>query len=341
MSIDLVILGAGGYTGQEILRLLQRHPDFNPVHITSEQYAGKELGAVFPKLAKNKLVFKKHSETLPRELPVFLATPNEISLERVPELVGRSQALVDLSGAFRLHDKQKWEQAYGMKHSSFALVKDAMVYGLPELFRDKIKDANAIANPGCYPVAAILSIAALGELREELLSINIQACSGVSGAGGRVEGDGGFSFTQVYENFRAYKILKHQHEPEIEEYAGSGMGSALPCPLTFTPHLLPVYRGILSTIVLHWKDKAPQNLSDIFRKMAQKETFFRFYEEPEEVELSKVQETNYIDLGLRSRGSITVITSALDNLVKGAAGQAIQNMNLMLDLPEDRGLLFL
>ena len=338
MSIDLIILGAGGYTGREIIKLLQKHQDFNPVHITSEQYAGKELSAVFPELGSSKLAFKKHTEPLPNGLPVFLASPNEVSLERVPELVSRGQPFVDLSGAFRLHDKQKWEQAYGIKHSAFALMESSIVYGLPELFREKIKKAKAIANPGCYPVSAILPLVTLGELRKELLSINIHACSGVSGAGGRVEG-GGFAFTRVYENFRAYKILKHQHEPEIEEYAGSGLSSGLPCPLTFTPHLLPVYRGILSTIVLHWKGEAPKNLPDIFRDFAQKEKFFRFYEEAEQVELSKVQETNYIDLGLRSRGSITVMTSALDNLVKGAAGQAIQNMNLMLELPESRGLL--
>ena len=338
MSIDLVVLGAGGYTGQELIRLLHKHPALNPVHITSEQYAGKELSAVFPKLGPSKLTFKKHTEALPKALPVFLAAPNEISLKRVPELIERDHPLVDLSGAFRLHDQQKWEEAYGMEHSAFELVESTMVYGLPELFRDKIKKAKALANPGCYPVSAILPLAALGELRKELLSISIQACSGISGAGGRVEG-GGFSFAHVYENFRAYKILKHQHEPEIEEYASSGLGTPLSCPLTFTPHLLPVYRGILSTIVLHWKGKAPSSLADIFRTLAQKETFFRFYEEPEEVELSKVQATNYLDLGLSSRNSITVINSALDNLVKGAAGQAIQNMNLMLGLEESAGLL--
>lgn len=339
MSIDLIILGAGGYTGRELIRLLQKHPDFNPVHITSEKYAGKKLGAVFPELGNGELSFKRHGEALPSGLPVFLATPDEISLERVPELLDRGQSFVDLSGAFRLHDQEKWEEAYARKHSAFELTgKDNIVYALPELFRDKIKNAKALANPGCYPTSAILPLASLGELRKELLSISIHACSGISGAGGRVEGDG-FAFTRVYENFRAYKILKHQHEAEIEEYACLGLEPAAHCPLSFTPHLLPVFRGILSTIVLHWKGEAPKNLANIFRDLAQRESFFRFYEEAEEVELSKVQKTNYLDLGLRSRASITVMMSALDNLVKGAAGQAIQNMNLMLELPESRGLL--
>ena len=338
MKIDIIVLGAGGYTGRELLRLLERHENFNPVHITSDQYAGKELARVFPKFGTSKLVFKSHKEALPKGLPVFLAAPNEVSLEKVPELRAQGHQLVDLSGAFRLRNKQKWEEVYGMEHRAFDFIRENIVYGLPELFRERIRKAKAVANPGCYPVSAIFPLVVLGELRKDLLSINIQSCSGLSGAGARVEG-GGFPFARVYENFRAYKVLRHQHEPEIEEYAGNGLEGGLPCPLTFTPHLLPLHRGILSTIVLHWKGEAPKGLKDIFRNIAKKETFFRFYEEIEEVELSKVQETNYLDLGLRSRGSITVLNTSIDNLVKGAAGQAIQNMNLMLGLLEDKGLL--
>ena len=172
--------------------------------------------------------------------------------------------------------------------------------------------------------------------------MSILSCSGVSGAGGRVE-DGGFAFGHIHENFRAYKVLKHQHEPEIQEYAFHDIEATKGqnCPLTFTPHLLPIYRGILSTIVLHWKSPAPSEdeCKSLFHGIAQKEAFFRFYENPEDVQIASVQHSNYLDLGLRSRDRVTIMITAIDNLVKGAAGQAIQNMNLLLQLPESEGLL--
>ncbi len=182
----------------------------------------------------------------------------------------------------------------------------------------------------------------MGDDLQRLRSEVIDAKTGVSGAGGRTE-DGGFLFHKVYENFRAYKILSHQHQPEIEEYAAAGLPGSekhtARVPVVFTPHLLPLYRGILSTIVLIWDGPAPADLADRFRERCAAEPFLRFCETPEAVELSRVQNTNYVDLGLRSDGATTVIVSAIDILVKGAAGQAIQNLNLMLGLPETAGLL--
>ncbi len=338
---DVAILGAGGYTGKELLCLLKRHPYLQATHITSDRHAGRNLGVIFPDLGESKLVFKKHNEPLPKNIPVFLATPNDISLKKVPYLINEGHRLVDLSGAFRLHDKEIWEQVYGLEHTAFEQMKD-ICYGLPELFREKISKAKAIANPGCYPTSVIFPLIALGILRKRLVSIAIQSCSGVSGAGGRVEG-GGFPFAQVYENFRAYKILSHQHEAEMQEYAMHGLqlDKEEVCPLTFTPHLLPIHRGILSTIVLHWDNPAPEKdeLKSLLSKLANNESFLRFYANPEDVQLTNVQYTNYLDIGIRSRDRVTIIVSAIDNLIKGAAGQAIQNMNLLLQLPETAGLL--
>ena len=339
MSIDIAIIGAGGYTGRELIAILKKQLTLRVVHISSEKYIGQKLESVFPNISGDTdLVFKSHNDAIPDDLPVFLATPDEFSLEKVPELLKEKRPFVDLSGAFRLNNKDIWERVYGTKHTSFNVMEAGIVYGLPEIFRAEIKKTKSIANPGCYPIASIIVINHLKELRADLISISIQASSGTSGAGGRVEG-GDFAFTNVYENFRAYKILGHQHEPEIAQYAASGLENGIACPITFTPHLLPLRRGILSTIILHWKHKAPQDLEERFRELSKNELFIRFYDKPEDIELIKVQNTNYLDIGLRSRDNITVVVCALDNLVKGAAGQAIQNMNLILGLSESNALL--
>ncbi|MCE9600302.1 MAG: N-acetyl-gamma-glutamyl-phosphate reductase, partial [Spirochaetia bacterium] len=204
------------------------------------------------------------------------------------------------------------------------------VFGIPELFRDKIKTAALVANPGCFPTGVIVPLRQLSGFKDEILGISIDAKSGVSGAGGRTE-DGGFAYTSVYENFRAYKILGHQHWPEIVEYGAPELEDRI----VFTPHLLPLFRGILSTITIFWKTDAP-DLNSVFKNL--KQPFVRVLSTPEEVQLNRIQHTNYLDVGLRSRGKQTVIVTALDNLVKGAAGQAIQNLNLMAGIEETTGL---
>jgi N-acetyl-gamma-glutamyl-phosphate reductase len=210
------------------------------------------------------------------------------------------------------------------------------VFGMPEIYREKIKNARLIANPGCYPTGSILPLFFLKDFIGDAASITIDAKSGVSGAGGRTE-DAGFSFNSVYENFRAYKILKHQHEPEILEYSlGKNLSEEI--PLVFTPHLLPIFRGILSTIVIHWKKKTPDKLKETLLRAGEKEIFIRTLSEPEEVQLSRVQKTNFIDIGIRSTDRSSVVVSAIDNLMKGAAGQAVQNMNLLCGLKETEGL---
>ena len=338
-TVDVGIIGAGGYTGQELIQILADHPNLRPALVTSNQSAGQTVDSVYPALqGKTDLVFQKHDIRIPSGMPLFLAVPNDTSLELVPRLLAAGHTIVDLSGSYRLHNQDIFEKYYKLNHTSFHLLKEA-VYGLPELFREKTKKARLVANPGCYTTSAIVPLYLLGELREQIEFISIDAPSGISGAGGRVEGPG-FSFYGVHENYRAYKILGHQHQPEIEEYAATNLNGPL-ADLVFTPHLLPLFRGILTTIVIRWKSKgiSTGELETRFRQAIENEPFLRFPGSPEDVELKRVQGTNFLDMGLRSEGKNTVIVSALDNLVKGAAGQAVQNMNLLLGYPETAGLL--
>ena len=319
MGKKAAVLGAGGLSGRELLRLLRNHPKLEVCHITSDRYAGKSLGEIFQEQGrKSKLTFQKHNSPLPSDSVVFLAGPDEFAREKVPSLVEQGIYFVDLSAAFRFSEGK-------------------ITYGLPEIFREDIRLSKGIANPGCYPTSIILPLFSLGEWRKNISFISINSASGISGAGGRKE-DNGFLYQNVYENFRSYRVLCHQHEPEIQKYASHGMGRQPPYQLVFIPHLLPINRGILTTTVIYWKGSPPQGLEDHFRKLAEIEEFIRFYDSPEEIEIQNVQRTNEIHLSIRTRESISVIVSALDNLVKGAAGQAIQNMNLMLGFPEAMGI---
>lgn len=335
----IAIIGAGGLTGKELTKLIAHHPGFELVHVTSNQVDGKHIRDVFPDLSHlPDLKFQKHDAPIPKEAGIVLATPNEVSLEKAPQFLKDGRKVIDLSGTFRLHNQNKFEKAYQFPHTEFGMM-DQVVFGLPELFREKLKNANFVSNPGCYATSAILPIALLGNLRKEIQGpVIVDAKSGVSGAGGRTE-EIKFAYTHVYENFRAYKILTHQHEPEMEEYGFVGTEEK---EILFTPHLLPVYRGILATIYISFpKGIDPKQVAEKFQIASEKEPFVRLYQTPEEVEIRKVQNTNFLDLGFRIKGNTLVIVSALDNLVKGAAGQALQNLNLMYGYPETEGLVTL
>jgi N-acetyl-gamma-glutamyl-phosphate reductase len=337
--MEVSIIGAGGLTGKELISLLRNNPNFQISHITSNKTFGQKLSDVFPdaKLKKD-LIFKKHEDEIPKNSLVVLAVPNEASLELAPKLLDKGYKVIDISGAYRLHNQNLFEKYYKLEHTSFHLM-DTVVFGLTEIFREKIKNSNFVSNPGCFATSSILPIYMLGELRNHIKSkIIIDAKSGVSGAGGRTE-DVGFSFTNTYENFRAYKILNHQHTPEIEEYSSTGLKSNLP-RIIFTPHLLPVYRGILSSFVIEFEKNISENeILNEFKKF-ESETFIKFKKTPEEIELKNVQNTNFIELSFRVDQNILVIISALDNLQKGAAGQAMQNMNLMCGHSDTTGFFF-
>jgi N-acetyl-gamma-glutamyl-phosphate reductase len=337
MAQELSIIGAGGLTGRELMGLLSHHEDFQIVHITSNQVNGQLLKDVFPSESfSSNLAFKKHDAPIPKGSTVVLATPNEASLEMAPKLLDAGHKVLDLSGTFRLHDKKKFETAYKFEHNQFSLM-DQVTFGMPELFREKLKGASFVSNPGCFATSAILPIALLGSLRSKIGSpIVIDSKSGVSGAGGRTE-EITFAYTHVYENFRAYKVLTHQHEPEIEEYISIGSKKL---ETIFTPHLLPVYRGILSSIYIQFSEDIAENeILEKFQQNTNNEPFLRLLTNPEAVELKNVQQSNFLDFGFRLRGRTLAIVSAIDNLRKGAAGQALQNLNLMHGFPESKGLL--
>ncbi len=343
---EIAILGAGGLTGREIIRILRNHPKFTITHITSEQHVGKSLQEAYPnEIYPENLIFQHHKASVPKGATVILATPNEASLELSAEFLEKGQKVIDLSGVFRLHDKEVFEQSYKIPHSKWDLVQKA-IYGLPEFFRNSIHGSEFVSNPGCYATASIVPLRILKEALqitdwEDCIvpPVVIDAKSGVSGAGGRTE-DTTFSFTNTYENFRAYKVLSHQHEPEIREY---GMGTQYLKKediLVFTPHLLPLYRGILVTICIQWRDsKTASRIGEILKSKCSEETFLRYRNTPEEIELRKVQTTNFLDISSRTRGNISIILAAIDNLVKGAAGQAVQNLNLMHGLEESLALI--
>ncbi|WP_061248332.1 N-acetyl-gamma-glutamyl-phosphate reductase [Leptospira alstonii] len=335
---EISILGAGGLTGKELLSLLSRQKEHDVVHITSDKLAGKTMAEVFPEIPFPKnLTFCKHEDQVPKRSLVVLAVPNEVSIEAAPKFLDAGHKVIDLSGVYRLHNQEILEKYYKLKHTRFSYV-DKAVFGIPEIFRDKLKGADFVSNPGCFSTSVILPVFLLGELKKNLRPrIVADSKSGVSGAGGRTE-DAGYSFTGVYENFRAYKILSHQHEPEIQEYIYAQSG--LPEPeVVFTPHLLPVFRGILSTIVLEFNSESSVDPISVLQNSSKDEPFIRILKTPEEVELRKIQHTNFLDIALRRRGNTLVIVAALDNLLKGAAGQALQNINLMTGVRETLGLL--
>lgn len=308
------ILGTSGYSGAELLRLLARH---GGVEVFALDRDGDAAQAV-----------RRHALDL-----VFLATPHEASLETAPAALGAGARVVDLSGAFRLKDAAAYDRWYGLSHPAPELLEQA-VYGLPELNRAAVPKARLVANPGCYPTAVILGLYPLvchgaADLQAGLIC---DAKSGVSGAGHKPAA--GTHFCAVDGNFKAYAVLQHRHVPEMVQALGVPLED-----FCFTAHLLPVRRGILAT--LYVKLARPftlEELRGLYRRAYAQERFVRLCGQPPD--LHAVEHTNFCDLHLTldAGGRRAVIVSVLDNLVKGAAGQALQNMNLMLGFEESRGL---
>ncbi len=344
---NIAIIGAGGFTGQELIRILASRPDVRLRKITSNEYAGKTLLEIFPALAVGEikhLVFENHpenSESLKSMDFVFLATPDNVSMYWANALHGTGVKVIDISGAFRLKDKAVWEKFYGMEHTAFPLM-DSAIYGLTEKYREQIKNASLIANPGCYPSSVLLPFYFLRdflELFEE--SIIIDSKSGTSGAGGRKEKDS-LGYSTVYENFRAYRIEAHQHQPEMEQEINNLSGSRF--KVRFTPHLLPVFRGIYTVAYMKPKSLPAVDMSKIkntVKAYLDKEPFVRFYDNPNDLQLKNVQNTNFADFSLHLdvHAGVFILLSVVDNLRKGAAGSAVQNMNIMMGAPETMGLL--
>jgi len=337
--MKVAIFGASGYTGQELTRILLGHPEVKLIAVTSRRFAGQPVTEVFPALSG--LTSLKYKNATPTEISkvcdiVFLALPHGVSMKIAPEFIRAGKIVIDLSADYRLRDLKTYETWYG-KHSSAKLIKDA-VYGIPELYRQKIKKTKFIANPGCYPTSIILGLAP--SLQYKLIDVSTiiaDSASGVSGAGR--EPLTGSLFCEVDGGFKAYKVGKHRHLPEIEQELNVMAGKKF--AVSFTPHLLPVKRGILSTIYATLKkDVSLSELHSLYSSFYTEEKFVRICPEGIYPNISSVCGSNYCDIGLAVdfRTKRVIVMVAIDNLIKGAAGQAVQNMNIMCGFKEDTGL---
>ncbi len=334
----VAVLGASGYTGSELIRFLLTHPNVEITHLTAEKHAGRMISDVFPHFGGFLDLELKplRPKSIPKNIDViFAALPHGTSAAVIEQLYDRDVKIIDLGADFRISSKnyKKW---YG-QHPCPALIKKA-VYGIVELNREKIKKAKLVANPGCYPTSSILGLApAVKHKLADESSIIIDSKSGVSGAGRSPSLD--YHFSEVNEGVKAYKVGDHRHMPEIEEALSNYSG--LNVNVSFTPHLIPMDRGILSTIYVNLKKKlTTKKLINIYKEHYKREKFVRISEEMSYPSTNQVRGSNFCDIGIKvnSSGTRAVIVSVIDNLVKGASGQAVQNMNLMLGYDELTGI---
>ncbi|MFA6920796.1 MAG: N-acetyl-gamma-glutamyl-phosphate reductase [Gallionella sp.] len=334
--IKVGIVGGTGYTGVELLRLLALHPRVSIQAITSRADAGTGVSQMFPSLRGLVDLLFVHPEEAHLEQCdlVFFATPNGIAMQQTRALLNAGVKVIDLAADFRLQDIASWEKWYGMKHACPDLVAEA-VYGLPEINREKIKPARLIANPGCYPTAVQLGFIPLLEAGViEAGSLIADAKSGVSGAGRKAEI--GALFAEAGDNFKAYGVGGHRHLPEIKQGLTRVVGNEV--GLTFVPHLTPMIRGIHAT--LYGKLTQDVDLQSLFEQRYANEAFVDVMPAGSHPETRSVRGSNRCRIAVhRPQGGDTVVVlSVIDNLVKGAAGQAVQNMNIMFDFPENMAL---
>ena len=341
--LKVAILGASGYTGGELLRLLNQHPHVKITSVTSERSAGKTVSDLFPHLKDCKLTFEPlEIKKIAKKADLFfLCLPHKASQEIVAELYKAGKKIIDLSADYRLKDTAVYQKWYETPHKFPDLLKEA-VYGLPELYREKIKDAQIIANPGCYPVSAIMGLAPIiGKHFVDINSIIIDSKSGVSGAGRNPALP--FMFSEANESVKAYAVTTHRHTPEIEQELSLIANKKV--RVIFTPHLIPMDRGILSTIYVRLKENVDlSHVQKIYTNFYRKEKFIRVLENGAYPTTKAVKGSNYCHLSVfldkrNPKSQTLIIVSAIDNLLKGASGQAVQNMNIMYGFNETDGLL--
>ncbi len=334
--VKVGIVGGTGYTGVELLRLLAGHPQVEVTVITSRAEAGRPVADIYPNLRGHfDIAFSEPDlATLGACDLVFFATPNGTAMKLVPELLEKGCRVIDLAADFRLQDIPLWEQWYGMSHSCPELVAEA-VYGLPELNREAIRTARLVANPGCYPTAATLGFLPLIESGLVRLSGLVADCkSGVSGAGRGASV--GMLMGEVGESFKAYGVPGHRHMPEIRQNLARVADQSI--ELTFVPHLLPMIRGIHATLYATLTGET--DLQALYEKRFSDEPFVDVLPVGSHPETRSVRGVNHCRIAVHrpQDGDTVVVLAVIDNLVKGAAGQAIQNMNIMLGLEESLGL---
>lgn len=338
--IRAAIVGASGYSGEELLRILLRHPAVDVTCVTSRQYAGKPLGSVFPRFAEVDLPFSLPvADTIPDLAEVaFLALPHGLAAEFAEPLLNRGMTVIDISADFRLRDPVIYEHYYKESHPAPALL-DRAVYGLPERYRDRIAQADLIACPGCYPTSIILAASPfLSRALVETSGIAAISLSGVTGAGRKV--DLPYIFPECNESVRPYKVTGHRHLPEIEQELAAAAGEET-LSMMFIPHLVPVNRGIHSTVLMTPNPGAePQQIQDALVEAYTEEPFVRVLPAGELADTKHVTLTNMCEIGavLDSHTGRLIVSSAIDNLTKGASGQAVQCLNIRYGLPETEGL---
>ncbi|MFQ5660326.1 MAG: N-acetyl-gamma-glutamyl-phosphate reductase [Gammaproteobacteria bacterium] len=331
------IIGATGYTGVELLRLIIGHPQVRLELLTSRAEQGKAVADLFPGFrGHTDLVFTDPDSSAVRDCDVvFFATPNGTAMHRVPPLLDSGIKVIDLSADFRLKQADLWEQWYGTRHACPELLQSA-VYGLPELNREAIKTASLVANPGCYPTAVILALLPLLDNRlVDVTSLIADAKSGVSGAGRKSVTQS--LYAEVAESFKAYAVSGHRHLPEICQALNDVAEGDI--SLAFVPHLAPMIRGIHATVYASLAD-ADADLQEVYTKYYHSEAFVDVLPPGSHPDTANVRGTNFCRLAVHHApaGKRVIILSVIDNLVKGAAGQAVQNMNIMFAFDEQAGL---
>ena len=335
------ILGVTGYAGIELLRLLVSHPEVSVTCLVSGSSVGTKISDIYKHLKGicditleelNVDVISKKCDV------VFTSLPHGASDQVIPSLYNTGIKVIDLSGDYRYDDVTVYEKWYNTAHKNKALLKKS-VYGLCEFYKEQIKNTRLVGNPGCYTTTSILGAAPL--IKGKFVStknIIVDAKSGVTGAGRGIHID--YHFAECTENMKAYKIASHRHTSEIEQEYGKLAGEEV--LISFTPHLVPMKRGIYSTIYMNLEgDYTEEELLDEYKAFYKDCPFVRIYEKGETPESNHVAGSNYVDIGLTvdKRLKRVIVTAALDNLIKGAAGQAVQNMNIMFDLQETLGLI--
>ncbi len=338
-SKKIGIVGATGYTGVELLRLLATHPDVEISYVTSRSNVGMRVDAMFPNLRGfiNLEFSDPSTDALAQCDLVFFATPNGVAMKHVPALLEAGTKVIDLAADFRIKDLDVWSKFYNMEHACPEIVAEA-VYGMPELNRDQVKGARIVANPGCYPTAVTLGLKPLVDTGLiDLDNIIADTKSGISGAGRQANVS--TLLSEAGESFKAYAVQGHRHQPEIAQTLSLLSGSKV--DLTFVPHLLPIIRGIHATLYAREKEIGKTDLQELYEKAYKNEPFVDVMPVGSHPETRSVKTSNMCRIAVHQpeAGSQIVVLSVIDNLVKGAAGQAIQNMNLMLGLDETTGLM--
>lgn len=339
------IIGATGYGGRELIRILSRHLEVEMTSLTAKIDEPISISEVFTsfrgKVDLTCYPFEGSDKIIPGVDVIFLALPHKISMEIAPDFLKNGKKVIDLSADFRLKDPKVYEMWYKVTHKEHHLL-EAAVYGLPELYKEKIKTTSLIANPGCYPTSVILALAPLVQKGCDLIEsedIIIDSKTGVSGAG-RLPSITAH-FPEINEDMLAYKIAGHQHTPEIDQELSNIAQESI--KVTFTPHLIPITSGIFSTIYLRLKKNAKwEDVSLLYQDFYCGQPFIRLLPEGIYPRVKNVVGTNYCEIGwqIDQRTQKLIVLSVIDNLIKGASGQAVQNMNLMFGLDESKGLLY-